>query len=146
METSGSINCCGVQSRGDLGGAIRTREIIAWERSTQNSRFDFLKQVIYCQRHGYFTSTRQNEIKVGIKNLNKLCERPQPVLGSNAESHVPCGGNPFFIALLCPAPPGSCSSGCHFGWREAVEVAAQALSVHCASLCRQCFGKPAKSN
>lgn len=124
METSESITCSGVQSRGDLGGTVRTREIITWERSTPNSWFDFPKETIYCQRRGCFTSTKQNEIKVSMKkNLNKTCEGPQAVLGSDAEwcsdastsSPSPCcAQHPQAVTV-----PG-----------DAVEVAAQVVSLH----------------
>ena len=61
--------------------------------------------MIYCQRHGCFASTKQNEIKVSIKNLNKLCKRPQPALGSNTESltcHVPA---PLSSSPCCAQHP-----------------------------------------
>lgn len=131
METSGSITCSGVQLRGDLGGAVRTKERTAWESSTQYSWCDFRKQVIYCQRWGCFASTKQNEMKVSIKYFNKMCKRATACFGQRCrKSHTLCAAIPFFTPLLCPAPPGPRSPGCHFGWREAVEVAAHTSSVH----------------
>lgn len=104
-------------------GTVRTREI-AWKRRAQNSSIHFPRYVIYYPRRGCFTSTKQNDIKVSIKNCKRL-QMATAISGSAAESLV-CW-RPSFIPSPCPTPPGPGSL-----WlREAERVAGQAMSPHC---------------
>lgn len=132
-------------------GTVRTREIIAWKRRAQNSSSHFPRYVIYYPRHGCFTSTKQNDIKVSIKNCKRL-QTATAVSGSAAESLM-CW-HPLLHPFAMPNSPRPwltlAARGRVSGKSGRVPTLLPSIphtdSGSCASLCSQRSREPAESD
>lgn len=131
-------------------GTVRTREI-AWKRRAQNSSIHFPRYVIYYPRRGCFTSTKQNDIKVSIKNSKRL-QMATAISGSAAESLV-CW-RPLLHPLAMPDSPRPWltlaargrASGRSGHVPTLLPSIPRADSGGCASLCSQRSEEPAESD